>query len=70
MSKPKSNNQMGLSIAMGAGIGIVFGEPLFGEPGYGLVIGAAVGVAFGLANKAKHNDHNDGQTSKNNNDDQ
>ena len=41
----KSNN-MGLAIAIGAGLGIVFGKFLFGDVGVGLVIGAGLGIVL------------------------
>ncbi|MDP2562594.1 hypothetical protein [Psychrobium sp. 1_MG-2023] len=51
-SKPKSNS-MGLAIAMGAGIGLVFGEALFGSVSLGLVIGAGTGVVYGSMSRPK-----------------
>ena len=51
-SVPSSNN-MGLAIALGAGIGIIFGEFVFDNVGIGLVLGAGIGIAFSSFNKAK-----------------
>ncbi|WP_438984162.1 hypothetical protein [Aequoribacter sp.] len=50
--KPKTNN-MGLAIAMGAGLGIIFGEFAFDSVGIGLVIGAGIGIAFSSFNHSK-----------------
>ena len=41
-----NKNNMGLSIAIGGGIGLVFGQFIFGNPGIGLVIGAGMGIAL------------------------
>ncbi|CAH9050377.1 hypothetical protein PSECIP111951_03974 [Pseudoalteromonas holothuriae] len=49
---PKASN-MGLAIAMGAGIGIIFGKFVFDNVGIGIVIGAGVGIAFSRFNKTK-----------------
>ncbi len=40
-------NNMGISIAFGAGVGIVFGDVLFNDVGLGLVIGAGLGASLG-----------------------
>ena len=47
---PKSN--MGLAIALGAGVGLVFGL-FFDNAGIGLVIGAGLGIALGSFGKGK-----------------
>ena len=49
---PKTSN-MGLAIAMGAGIGIVFGEFIFDSVGVGIAIGAGIGIAFSSFNRTK-----------------
>ncbi len=49
---PKTSN-MGLAIAMGAGIGIVFGKFAFDNVGIGIVIGAGIGIAFSSFNNSK-----------------
>lgn len=48
-SPPHKN--MGLAIALGAGIGIIFGEFVFNSVGLGLCIGAGVGIALGKFSK-------------------
>jgi len=48
---PKTSN-MGLAIAMGAGIGIIFGKFVLDNVGIGLVIGAGLGIAFSSFSKA------------------
>jgi hypothetical protein len=55
------NSGMGLAIAMGAGLGIVFGEFVFDDVGVGLVIGAGIGVVFGGLNKPKKNGNDENQ---------
>ncbi|NQZ83258.1 MAG: hypothetical protein HRT52_19815 [Colwellia sp.] len=42
---PKTSN-MGLAIALGAGIGIIFGEFVFGSVGVGIAVGTGMGIAF------------------------
>ncbi|MEZ9232495.1 hypothetical protein AB4259_15575 [Vibrio amylolyticus] len=42
---PESRN-MGLAMAMGTGIGIIFGELIFDNIGVGIAIGAGIGIAF------------------------
>jgi len=49
---PKTSN-MGLAIAMGAGIGIVFGQFVFDNVGTGIAIGAGLGIAFSSFNRNK-----------------
>ena len=51
----KANNNMGLAIAMGAGIGLVLGPAMFDNAGIGLVLGAGVGIAWASANKQGKN---------------
>ena len=42
-SKGSANSKnMGLAIAMGAGLGLIFGESLFDDVSMGLVIGAGI----------------------------
>ena len=50
-SKPSAKNNMGLAIAMGAGVGLLFGEILFDYVGIGLCLGA--GMVFGYGQKSK-----------------
>lgn len=38
------NNRMGLGIAFGAGLGVIFGEFLFDNDGIGISIGAFIGI--------------------------
>jgi len=49
---PKTSN-MGLAIAMGGGIGIIFGKLLFDNVGIGITIGAGLGIAFSSFNRSK-----------------
>jgi len=49
---PKTSN-MGLAIAMGAGIGIIFDQLLFDNAGIGITIGAGLGIAFSSFNRNK-----------------
>ena len=49
---PKTSN-MGLAIAMGAGIGIIFGEFVFDNVGIGIGIGAGIGIAFSSFNNSR-----------------
>jgi hypothetical protein len=49
---PKTSN-MGLAIAMGAGIGIIFGEFIFDNVGIGIAIGTGIGIAFSSFNRGK-----------------
>jgi hypothetical protein len=54
MNENKENvtkNNMGLAIALGAGLGIVFGKFVFDDVAVGLVIGAGIGVVIGSFNK-------------------
>jgi len=57
MSENKINNNMGLAIAMGAGIGLVFGQFLFDDVGIGLSAGAGIGVVYGAINRFKKDDN-------------
>ncbi|MCF6437787.1 hypothetical protein [Pseudoalteromonas sp. MMG022] len=61
MSENKINNNMGLAIAMGAGIGLVFGQFIFDDVGIGLSVGAGLGVVYGSINKFKKNKSDDNQ---------
>ncbi|MBT3345179.1 MAG: hypothetical protein HN404_19435 [Gemmatimonadetes bacterium] len=57
---------MGIGIALGAGLGIVFGDFLFGEVGIGLVLGAGVGISLGAASSRRSSgnaEKSDGSTS-------
>ena len=52
---------MGIKIAYGAGLGIIFGEIVFSDVGIGLIIGAGVGIFLGgtdtvTANNKSKND--------------
>jgi hypothetical protein len=49
--KSVTKNNMGLAIALGAGLGIVFGKFVFDDVAVGLVIGAGIGVVIGSFNK-------------------
>ena len=49
---PKTSN-MGLTIAMGGGIGIIFGQLFFDNVGIGITIGAGLGIAFSSFNRSK-----------------
>lgn len=42
----KKSNNMGLTIAIGAGIGLVFGDFIFDDVGLGLAIGAGIGLVY------------------------
>jgi len=44
---------MGLAIALGAGIGIIFGELVLGSVGAGIAVGAGIGIAFASFSSAK-----------------
>ena len=52
---------MGLAIAMGAGIGLIFGQFIFDDVGIGLSGGAGLGVIYGSINKFKQNKSDDNQ---------
>lgn len=54
----KAKSNMGLCIAMGAGVGIIFGQILFDNAGAGIVLGAGIGIAWGMGsnNKKTHQD--------------
>jgi hypothetical protein len=60
MSEKKRNtkNDMGLGIALGAGLGIIFGEIVFDDVGIGIAIGAGVGIALGGAYTTVSNNKN------------
>ena len=51
--KSATKTNMGLMIALGAGLGIVFGKFVFDDVAVGLLIGAGIGVVFGSFNKTK-----------------
>ena len=63
MSKENKSakNSMGIGIAYGAGLGIIFGEIVFNDVGIGLVIGAGVDIVLGGAHTviANNNSKND-----------
>ena len=44
---------MGLVIALGAGLGVVFGEFVFDNVGVGIVVRAALGIAFSKLSRWK-----------------
>ncbi|WP_462164027.1 hypothetical protein [Pseudoalteromonas xiamenensis] len=46
-AKKSKLNNLGLAIAMGAGIGVIFGQFVFGSVGTGLALGAGLGVIVG-----------------------
>ena len=48
MSKQNKStkNNFGIAIALGSGLGLIFGEIVFNDVGIGLVIGAGVGIVF------------------------
>ncbi len=43
----------GTGLALGAGLGIVFGGIVFGDIGIGLAFGAGIGLTLGAALKAR-----------------
>jgi|TARA_B110000879_G_C11009964_1_gene446607 hypothetical protein len=49
--KTPQKNNMGLAIAMGGGIGLIFDLLLFDGVGIGISIGAGVGIALASFNK-------------------
>lgn len=49
------NINMGLAIAIGAGLGIVFGEFIFGSVAAGVANGAGIGLVLGTLNKFRKN---------------
>lgn len=49
--KTPQKNNMGLAIAMGGGIGLIFDLLLFDGVGIGMSIGAGVGIALASFNK-------------------
>lgn len=49
----KSQKHIGLGVALGAGLGIVFGEAFFGDVGIGLALGVGIGVALGAASSKR-----------------
>ena len=53
--KSATKTNMGLMIALGAGLGIVFGKFVFDDVTVGLIIGAGIGVAFGSFKKNSKN---------------
>lgn len=42
----KNKKAMGLGIAYGAGLGIIFGEIIFNNIGVGIAVGTALGIVF------------------------
>ena len=57
MSKENKStkNNFGLAIALGSGLGLIFGEIVFNDVGIGLVIGAGVGIVLGGADTVTAN---------------
>ena len=51
--KTTNTSNMGLSIALGAGLGVVFGEFVFDNVGVGIAIGAALGIALSRFSRSK-----------------
>jgi hypothetical protein len=49
-------NNMGLGIAFGAGLGIIFGEIIFNNIGVGIGVGVALGIVFAETFSRKSND--------------
>ena len=45
-SKPLKAKNMGLAIALGAGLGVIFGKFVFDNLGVGIAVGAALGIAL------------------------
>lgn len=43
----KKANNMGIAISLGAGVGMIVGLAMYGNPELGLVFGAGIGVVFG-----------------------
>jgi hypothetical protein len=48
-----NTSNMGLVIAVGAGLGVVFGEFVFDNVGVGIAVGAALGIAFSRFSRSK-----------------
>ncbi len=55
---------VGTGLALGAGLGIVFGEIVFGDIGIGLTLGAGVGLTLGAALKARKKKNDSEQNSQ------
>ena len=57
MSKENKStkNDFGIAIALGSGLGLIFGKIVFNDVGIGLVIGAAVGIVFERSYRAISN---------------
>lgn len=49
----KQDNNMGLAISMGAGIGLVIGSVFFEEAGLGISLGALAGIFWASFTKSK-----------------
>ena len=49
---PNTSN-MGIAIAMGAGLGVIFGEFMFDNVGVGIAVGTALGIAFSKFGRSK-----------------
>ena len=41
-----AKNNFGIAIALGGGLGLIFGEIVFNDVGIGLIISAGVGIVF------------------------
>jgi hypothetical protein len=52
------NKRMGLGIAFGAGLGIIFGEVIFNNIGVGIGVGTALGIVFSEIFSRKSDDKN------------
>ncbi len=53
MNEHDKINNMGLVIALGAGVGMIFGEFLFDNVGVGIAIVVGLGLAFNLFSRIK-----------------
>jgi hypothetical protein len=51
-NRPNTSN-MGLVIVLGTRLGVVFGEFVFDNVAVGIVVGAALGIAFSKLNRRK-----------------
>ncbi|ESP94632.1 MULTISPECIES: hypothetical protein [Pseudoalteromonas] len=45
-------SNMGLAIAMGAGVGIIFGDVIFDSVGVGIAVGAGIAIALSRFKRA------------------
>lgn len=53
-SHPESKDYVGFAIAIGAGLGIIFGELIFDDIGVGVSVGTGLGIALSSLLKTKH----------------